>query len=1055
MSKYADNCGSDVKTVLKELNTDASKGLTTEGVAAATELYGKNELPEEEGETFWQKFVEQFDDPLVKILMAAAGVSTFLAFFEDDEEHMLTAYAEPIVILVILIANAYVGAYQEMSAESAIDALKKYSAHQAKVIRNGKEETTINAVDLVPGDIVSVAAGDQVPADIRVIELLSTQLKLDQSIVTGEANTVNKDTDVVKKKDTVLQDKTNTMFSGTNVTVGKARGVVVGTGMGTEIGKIQDELNDKAKKTAELEVAQEAVKTATGAAKEKLEKKISNLEEALDDKTPLGKKIAEFGEHLCNAIMVICIVVWAINIGNFKIAGGGSYLKGAMYYFKIAVALAVAAIPEGLPAVITTCLALGTRRMAKKNALVRQLPSVETLGCTSVICSDKTGTLTTNMMSVTDFFVMKSTTEVEFFEVEGDSFAPIGGVSPSPKDSANFAAIAELNAVCSMCNDATLNYDDESEAYSKIGEPTEAALLVLGEKINAVGAAKGGEKTTQFATAVRSEVEKEYTKNFTCEFSRDRKSMSVFVTKADKSTKIFVKGASEKILERCDFVRVGTKTEKLTPAMRKMILAEINHYATGEKTLRCLGLAVVDKAGTEKDAVATSKDDGGALALESKMTFLGVAGMIDPPRQEVAPCIQDCKNAGIRVIMITGDNIDTATAIAKRIGILEDEAPEGHAFEGAKFQNMSEEDQYKACENARIFARVEPKHKSAIVEILQRQGHIVAMTGDGVNDAPALKKADIGIAMGTGTEVAKSASAMILKDDNFATIVHAVEEGRAIYNNTKQFMRYLISSNIGEVASIFITAAMGLPEALIPVQLLWVNLVTDGLPATALGFNPPDLDIMEKKPRNASDGLINGWLFFRYMVIGLYVGVATVAGSYWWFVFSPEGPMVSHAQLTGFLACKPDDADGSYNQNEFIGSNAAFYTDPNMSHISYVDKSPCAVFADWTPMTMALTILVMIELLNALNSVSEDQSMLAMSPFSNMFLIAADLLSLSLHFVILYVPFFAAIFQLVPLNTLEWSWVMYLSLPVILTDEVLKLYARVFINSKEHAKKVQ
>merc|ERR1712166_313093 len=352
-----------------------------------------------------------------------------------------------------------------------------------------------------------------------------------------------------------------------------------------------------------------------------------------------------------------------------------------------------------------------------------------------------------------------------------------------------------------------------------------------------------------------------------------------------------------------------------------------------------------------------------------------------------------------------------------------------------------------ACKNAKIFARVEPRHKSDIVEILQPQGEIVAMTGDGVNDAAALKRADMGIAMGTGTEAAKTASAMILKDDNFATIFHAVEEGRAIYNNTKQFIRYLISSNIGEVASIFLTAALGMPEALIPVQLLWVNLVTDGLPATALGFNPPDLDIMQKKPRNSKDGLIDAWLFFRYMAVGMYVGVATVLGAYWWFAWSEEGPMMSYTQITTFLTCdeKTNGVIGSEVNSSFVGSNAAFYAAPAgspLGHNDYFGKSPCDVFHDETPMTMALTILVMIELLNALNSVSEDQSMLAMPPWANMYLIAADLLSLSLHFVILYIPFMTKIFQLVPINGLEWKWVMYLSVPVILMDEVLKLAGR-------------
>merc|ERR1719181_2006746 len=389
----------------------------------------------------------------------------------------------------------------------------------------------IKAVDIVPGDIIEISVGDRVPADFRLMKIYSTTLRIDQSILTGESVSVIKHCDPVPDPRAVNQDKKNIVFSGTNVAAGKARGVVIGTGTATAIGKIRDEMAE----TEEI-------------------------------KTPLQQKLDDFAEQLSKVITLICIAVWAINIGHFNDpAHGGSWIKGAVYYFKIAVALAVAAIPEGLPAVITTCLALGTRRMAAKNAIIRSLPSVETLGCTSVICSDKTGTLTTNMMSVTDFFVMKSKTSVEHFEVEGDSFAPVGAVTPDVAKSKNIDAISELAEACAMCNDATLNYDDENGAYSKIGEPTEAALLVLAEKINPAGVSKGAEKTTKFATAVRSGIEEQYTKEFTCEFSRDRKSMSVFCTDNEtKETKLFVKGASEKVLDRCEFVRVGGKTEKPT-----------------------------------------------------------------------------------------------------------------------------------------------------------------------------------------------------------------------------------------------------------------------------------------------------------------------------------------------------------------------------------------------------------------------------------------------------------------------------------------------------------
>lgn len=849
----------------------------------------------------------------------------------------------------------------------------------------------INATELVPGDIVHIRTGIQIPADMRIVDIESTSLRIDQAILTGESVSVPKETGTMKNP-TVNQDRKNIAFSGTDVAAGKAVGVVITTGKDTEIGKIN-----------------------------------ASLQEDDDKKTPLSLKIEEFGEQLCKAIMWICILVWVINIGHFNDPiHGGSFIKGGIYYFKIAVALAVAAIPEGLPAVITTCLALGTRRMAKKNALVRKLPSVETLGCTSVICSDKTGTLTTNQMSVARFFVLRNKSGgLDKYQVSGDSYDVTDGeCTKEDKDGSALVvtkAIEELAKICSLCNDSTVEFTDGK--YKKNGEATETALTVLVEKLNPFGVKLPSDPKDR-VLACNNAIADSVTKEFTLEFSRDRKSMSVCVTEG-KNTVMYVKGAAEKIVERCKYVRVGNKTEKMDSRARKLIMEQINEYGAGSQTLRCLGLATVDNV--DIDAVKEqAKDPSNWPKIESDMTFVGVTGMLDPPRQEVKPCIQECRAAGIRVIVITGDNKNTAVAICKRIGVFaEDEDTEGKAYTGAEFDDLSEDAARQAVRSSSLFARVEPAHKSKIVQYLQDDGEIVAMTGDGVNDAPALKKADIGIAMGSGTAVAKSASAMVLADDNFATIVMAVEEGRAIYNNTKQFIRYLISSNIGEVVSIFITAALGLPEALIPVQLLWVNLVTDGLPATALGFNPPDSDIMDKPPRNSKDALISPWLFFRYMVVGIYVGVATVAGAAWWFILSPDGPQFEYSQVSNFLQCTAE----NYGQ-DFQGKNPDFH------------QTGCAIFQAAEPMTMALSILVTIELLNALNSVSEDQSMLTMPPWKNMYLIFADLLSLGLHFVILYVPFLAKIFHLTPLTSLEWTWVLYFSVPVIVIDEILKFYAR-------------
>uniref|UniRef100_A0A8B9LPS4 P-type Ca(2+) transporter n=1 Tax=Astyanax mexicanus TaxID=7994 RepID=A0A8B9LPS4_ASTMX len=512
-------------------------------------------------------------------------------------------------------------------------------------------------------------------------------------------------------------------------------------------------------------------------------------------------------------------------------------------------------------------------------------------------------------------------------------------------------------------------------------------------------------------------------KNFTLEFSRDRKSMSVYCTptKGDSGSKMFVKGAPEGVIDRCAYVRVGATRVPLTAPVKDKIMTIIKEWGTGRDTLRCLALATRD---TPLKVEEMKLDDSTKFAdYETDLTFVGCVGMLDPPRKEVTGSIELCRAAGIRVIMITGDNKGTAVAICRRIGIFsEDEDVTGRAYTGREFDDLPRTEQSEAVTRACCFARVEPSHKSKIVEFLQGYDEITAMTGDGVNDAPALKKAEIGIAMGSGTAVAKSASEMVLADDNFSSIVAAVEEGRAIYNNMKQFIRYLISSNVGEVVCIFLTAALGLPEALIPVQLLWVNLVTDGLPATALGFNPPDLDIMGKAPRSPKEPLISGWLFFRYLAIGGYVGAATVGAAAHWFLYDEEGPGVTYYQLSHFMQCCPENED-------FTG----------------VD---CEVFEAAPPMTMALSVLVTIEMCNALNSLSENQSLIRMPPWSNFWLLSAMTLSMSLHFLIIYVDPLPMIFKLTHLNVEQWMVVLKLSFPVILLDEVLKFVARNYLEGK-------
>ncbi|KAF1488570.1 Sarcoplasmic/endoplasmic reticulum calcium ATPase 3, partial [Eudyptula minor novaehollandiae] len=972
--------------VLRRFGVTETCGLSPEQVRRSREKYGPN------GKSLWELVLEQFEDLLVRILLMAAFLSFILAWFEEGEE-TTTAFVEPIVIIMILIANAVVGVWQERNAESAIEALKEYEPEMGKVIRADRSGVQrIRARDIVPGDIVEVAVGDKVPADIRIIEIRSTTLRVDQSILTGESVSVIKHADPIPDPRAVNQDKKNMLFSGTNIAAGKAVGVVIATGVYTEIGKIRNQ-----------------------------------MVETEPEKTPLQQKLDEFSQQLSKVIFLVCIAVWVINVSHFSDpVHGGSWFRGAIYYFKISVALAVAAIPEGLPAVITTCLALGTRRMAKKNAIVRSLPSVETLGCTSVICSDKTGTLTTNQMSVCRMFIMEKVEGTQCslheFSITGSTYTPEGQIlkDKQPVQCGQYDGLVELATICALCNDSSLDYNESKKVYEKVGEATETALTCLVEKMNVFNTDTSKLSKVERANACNSVIKQLMRKECTLEFSRDRKSMSVYCTPASPGhnsagSKMFVKGAPESVIERCTHIRVGTARVPLTAPVREKILARIRDWGMGIDTLRCLALATHD-APVRRETMQLH-DSAAFIHYENNLTFVGCVGMLDPPRKEVTSSIEMCHKAGIRVIMITGDNKGTAVAICRRIGIFsESEDVAGKAYTGREFDELPPEEQRQACRDARCFARVEPAHKSRIVEYLQSFHEITAMTGDGVNDAPALKKAEIGIAMGSGTAVAKSAAEMVLSDDNFSTIVSAVEEGRAIYNNMKQFIRYLISSNVGEVVCIFLTAILGLPEALIPVQLLWVNLVTDGLPATALGFNPPDLDIMDKLPRNPKEPLISGWLFFRYLAIGVYVGLATVGAATWWFLYDAEGPQVSFHQLRNFMRCTKD--------------NPIF------------EGIDCEIFESRYPTTMALSVLVTIEMCNALNSVSENQSLLRMPPWLNIWLLGAIVMSMALHFLILYVKPMPLIFQVTPLSWPQWVVVMKISLPVILLDEGLKYLSR-------------
>ncbi|KAF8968355.1 Ca-transporting ATPase [Flammula alnicola] len=979
------------KEILDYYGVDPNQGLSADQVAKHAQIYGKNELPEDPATPLWELILEQFKDQLVLILLASAVISFVLALLEESEgASWWTAFVEPLVILLILVANAAVGVIQESSAEKAIDALKEYSPDEAKAIRSSRI-ARIHATDLVPGDIISVAVGDKIPADCRLLSISSSSFRIDQAILTGESTSVHKSIDAIADEQAVKQDMINILFSGTTVVNGNAKAIVVFTGEKTAIGDIHKSITSQ-----------------------------------ISEKTPLKRKLDDFGDMLAKVITVICILVWLINFRHFWDPAHHGALKGAVYYFKIAVALAVAAIPEGLAAVITACLALGTKKMAQKNAIVRNLPSVETLGCTNVICSDKTGTLTTNQMSVSRFLVIDGNTGApREFNVEGTTFSPIGSVYTADGKVASAEIksdpIQRLAEISSLCNDAKIVYHPEKDSYSNVGEPTEAALRVLAEKIGCRDAelskSLGDLSLSARANAVNDYFERTKLRLLTFEFSRDRKMMSVLV-RVNGTGSLLVKGAPESVLDRCTSVLVEGKVIPLTPALKATLLERTVDY--GSNGLRTLALAYRDVQDIDSTHYLSESTNDYAR-FEQNLTFVSLVGMLDPPRPEVREAVANCRAAGIRVICITGDNKGTAETICRQIGIFgEHEDLTGKSYTGRELDALSHEEKVAAVQRASLFTRTEPGHKSQLVDLLQGLGLVVAMTGDGVNDAPALKKADIGVAMGSGTDVAKLAADMVLADSNFATIEKAVEEGRLIYNNTKQFIRYLISSNIGEVVSIFLTVLLGMPEALIPVQLLWVNLVTDSLPATALGFNPPDHSIMRMPPRDSREPLVGKWLFFRYMIVGLYVGFATVFGYAWWFMFYTEGPQISFYQLTHFHHCI----------TEFPEIGCSMFVN-ELSHRAT---------------TMSLSILVTIEMFNAMNSLSENESLLRLPLWKNMYLVGAITLSMALHFMILYVPFFTTLFAITPLNWTEWKAVLLISAPVILIDEILKFVSATMVD---------
>ncbi len=866
-----------IKEVAKELNTDVISGLKSDSLEELQTKYGKNELIKKKKQPFILKLLEQFKDVLIIILLVAAAVSLIV----DPAE-----WTDSLIILIVVILNAILGVVQESKAEKSLEALEKMSAPNAKVIRNG-ETVVIPSSDVLPGDIIIIEAGDLVPADARIIE--SHNLKIDESALTGESVPVDKIDDVIDADDLPLGDRKNIAYSSTVVTYGRGKAIVISIGMNTEVGKI-----------ASLLVNQKT------------------------EQTPLQNQLANIGKILGYLSIGICAIVFGVELLS------GLKLLDA---FKTAVALAVAAIPEGLAAVVTIVLAIGVQRMVKKNAIIRKLPAVETLGCTSIICSDKTGTLTQNKMTV-----------VKLYEMHDDNLVAV--------DQGN-DKVKEMMAFFAFCSDSQLSIDEEGNERF-VGDPTETAL-------SDVNKLYGNPSLT-------------FTRLNEFPFDSDRKMMTVFGNYNGKIISI-TKGAPDIILDRCNNMANRRLYDDMNEEMSKQALRVL-----------AVGYKVYDEMPTNPSVEESEKN----------LTFVGLVGMIDPPRDEVRDAIKVAKKAGIRPIMITGDYISTACAIAKDLGILE----EGQlAISGTELSNMSMEEFDANIDKYSVYARVAPEHKVQIVEAWQKKGEIVAMTGDGVNDSPALKKADIGCAMGkVGTEVAKGASSMILVDDNFATIVSAVKEGRGIYDNIKKVIQFLLSSNIGEVLTIFCASIIGLlfikdgevwGVPLLPVHLLFVNLITDTLPAFALGMEPVSETTMDKKPRPRKEN------FFAHGLGG------TIA----W-----QGVCVGALTLISF----------------FIGCNVT---------IAGIEPSLAS------GQTMAFITLAVSQLFHAFN-VKGEFSVFSKHLFDNKYLWGAFFIGVIIQLVIIYVPFFANLFGLVNLDVLHELIAMGLAFSMVIIVEIVKLVKR-------------
>jgi Ca2+-transporting ATPase len=869
----------EIKQVEKALETDFSSGLSTEEVKKRITQYGYNELEEGEKQSALLLFFSQFKDFMVLVLLAATLISGLLG-----------EYIDAIAIIAIVLINGILGFYQERRAEKSLQALKELSAPQVSVLRNGKW-IKIQSKEIVIGDCLKFSSGDRIGADVRIIE--SKSLEIEESALTGESVPVPKHIDPLKNPNPGIGDMENIAFMGTMITRGSGVGVVIATGMKTAMGQIAD-----------------------------------LLQSAEAQETPLQRRLEQLGKILITVALFLTVLVVVIGV-----------IQGHELYemFLAGVSLAVAAIPEGLPAIVTVALSLGVQKMIKKNAIVRKLPAVETLGCASVICSDKTGTMTQNKMTVTHLWSGGNTWTVDGvgYEPAGDFYRNDRQVNPREEK-----ALQQMLIFGMLCNHSDLVIKDDD--YMLDGDPTEGALLVSAMK----------------AGFERPNLLNEFTIINEFPFDSSRKMMSMHVKDKQERHFIVTKGAPDVILGISQSILWDEKSMHLGQDVQVKVQDAINGLAS--KALRTIAIAFKP---VPANTVIVSEHEA-----EKNLTFIGVQGMIDPPRPEVKEAVKECKEAGIKTVMITGDHVITAKAIAAQLGILTNKSK---VLDGKALSDMSVEQLEDIVDEVSVFARVSPEHKLKIVKALQNRGHIVAMTGDGVNDAPAIKAADIGVAMGiTGTDVAKEASALVLLDDNFATIKAAIKEGRNIYENIRKFVRYLLASNVGEILVMLFAMILGLPLPLIPIQILWVNLVTDGLPAMALGLDRPEENVMKRKPRSPNEGVFSRGLGWKVVSRGFLIGLVT---------------------LFAFMIVYHNDK----------------------SQLQYAQ-------------TVAFATLVMAQLIHVFDCRSE-KSVLSRNPFGNQYLVWSVISSLVLVLVAIYYPPLQPIFHTLPIKMNDWLLIVGLS----------------------------